>query len=198
MHVSHTSCSAPQKPLGDGAPLKVLSLPGWQNSDALHWQSQWEALYGYERVLQHDWLHPKPGDWQIQLEEAVLRHKQPIILLAHSLGCHLVSRWAAHSQNTHAVVGAFLVAAPDTETLEGQHLLPGWQPMRTEKLPFASVLIASSDDPFCAFSRAQWLADQWGSRFVDAGECGHINSQSGLGAWEQGHEWLQRFICASL
>lgn len=172
--------------------FKVLLLPGWKNSDAEHWQSQWERLYGYERVQQHDWLQPKPGDWQIQLEEAVLRQTQPVLLVAHSLGCQLVSRWAAHSLNTHKVVGALLVAPPDTQALDVQHLLPGWQPMRTQRLPFLSAVLASEDDHFCSAERAQWLAAQWGADFVDVGRCGHINAHSGLGPWPQGHERLRQ------
>ena len=178
---------------GNGlAAFKVLSLPGWKNSEAQHWQSQWEVLHGHERVQQHDWLNPKPGDWQIQLEEALLRQSQPVILVAHSLGCQLVSRWAAHSLNTHKVAAALLVAPPDTESLETQHLLPGWQPMRIQKLPFPSTVVASQDDPFCPFERAQWLAANWGADLVDVGCAGHINAHSGLGAWPQGHAWLQQ------
>ena len=51
---------------------QVLLLPGWQNSGAAHWQSRWEARYGYQRVEQHDWMQPLRGDWICQLEEAVL------------------------------------------------------------------------------------------------------------------------------
>jgi predicted alpha/beta hydrolase family esterase len=44
------------------APATVLILPGWQNSGPDHWQSRWEALYGYQRVQQHDWMRPLRGD----------------------------------------------------------------------------------------------------------------------------------------
>ena len=40
------------------SPEDVLILPGWQNSSPDHWQSRWEARYGYRRVEQHDWMHP--------------------------------------------------------------------------------------------------------------------------------------------
>jgi predicted alpha/beta hydrolase family esterase len=50
----------------------VLLLPGWQNSGPTHWQSRWEALHGYLRVEQADWMQPLRGDWMVQLEEAVL------------------------------------------------------------------------------------------------------------------------------
>ena len=75
----------------------VLLLPGWQNSDASHWQSLWEQRYGYTRVQQHDWQRPLRGDWSIQLQEAVLDSERDVVLVAHSLGCMLTAWWAAHS-----------------------------------------------------------------------------------------------------
>ena len=41
---------------------QVLLLPGWQNSGPAHWQSLWQARYGYLRVEQHDWMQPLRGD----------------------------------------------------------------------------------------------------------------------------------------
>ena len=69
----------------------VWLLPGWQNSDADHWQSRWQALYGYRRLEQHDWLRPLRGDWSIRLQETVLDAPRPVVLAAHSLGCVLVA-----------------------------------------------------------------------------------------------------------
>lgn len=180
---------------GAPAPL-VLLLPGWQNSGPAHWQSRWEAQYGYTRVQQHDWQQPKSGDWQIQMEEAVLAADaaRRIVLVAHSLGCQLVARWAGHSQYRQRVVAALLVAPADTETEINRHRLPSWQPIPVAPLPFVSQMIASSDDPFCALQRARWMAECWGSRFTDIGARGHINSDSALGAWPEGHAALQTLI----
>jgi predicted alpha/beta hydrolase family esterase len=175
-------------------PDNVLLLPGWQNSGTDHWQSRWEALHGYRRVDQHDWMTPKRGDWMARLEEVVLGCDGPVVLVAHSLGCHLAAAWAAHSQNTGRVVGALLVAPPDTERADVRDLLPSWAPISLDRLPFASVLAASRDDPFGAFDRAQSMARAWGSRFVDLGERGHINAESGLDDWPQGIAWLNELI----
>jgi hypothetical protein len=48
------------------------------------------------------------------------------------------------------------------------------------------VLVGSRNDPYCDFTKAQSLADSWGSRFIDLGERGHINAESGLGDWPEG------------
>jgi predicted alpha/beta hydrolase family esterase len=175
-------------------PAHVLILPGWQNSGPTHWQSRWEAAHGYVRVQQHDWQQPLRGDWLMQLEEAVLKCAAPAVLVAHSLGCIQVAAWAAHSQNTHRVKAALLVAPGDVEREEMRALLPGWAPIERQRLPFKSVLVASRDDPHCAFEKGQSLARDWSAELVDIGKAGHINADSGLGDWPQGHALLQRLM----
>ena len=168
----------------------VLVLPGWQNSGPDHWQSRWENLYAYKRVNQHDWMLPLRGDWMVQLEEAVLAAPAPCILAAHSLGCMLIAAWAAHSQNTHRVRAALLVAPGDPEREALRGVLKSWSPVVTERLPFKSTLVASQNDPYCSLGRALFFAQTWGSEWVDYGAAGHINADSGLGDWPEGHAML--------
>jgi predicted alpha/beta hydrolase family esterase len=177
-------------------PVTVLTLPGWQNSGPAHWQSRWEALHGDTRVQQHDWMHPLRGDWIIQLEEAVLRSTHPVALVAHSLGCIQVAAWASISQSTHRIKAALLVAPGDVEQPDVRPLLPTWQPVALQRLPFASLLVASHNDPFCTLARAQTFATAWGSELRDVGDCGHINADSGLGDWPEGRAWLEHLLAA--
>ena len=175
-------------------PENVLILPGWQNSGPDHWQSRWEALYGYQRVDQHDWMSPKRGDWIARLEDVILGLDGPVVLVAHSLGCILTAAWAQVSRSTHRVQGALLVAPGDPERDELRPVLPSWAPIVRQRLPFASTLVASRNDPYCSFDKAQALAQGWGSRLIDMGDAGHINAESGLGDWPQGHAWLEQWI----
>lgn len=175
----------------------VLIVPGWYNSGPDHWQSLWQAESGYIRVEQHDWERPLRGDWMSQLEEAVLATTEPAVLVAHSLGCLLVAAWAAHSQNVHRVKAVLLVAPGDAERDELQGVLRSWSPIERRALPFGperAVLIGSSDDPYCSLERAQQMAADWQARWVLAGALGHINAESGVGAWPQGREWLARLM----
>ena len=172
----------------------VLILPGWQNSGPDHWQSRWEAIHGYRRVDQHDWMHPKRGDWLARLEEVVLGCDGPVLLVAHSLGCILTAAWAAHSRNTHRVRAALLVAPGDAEDDALRDVLPSWSPVPMQVLPFPSVLVGSRNDPYCSFGRALVMGEAWGSRFEDLGNRGHINAEAGLGDWMGGHEMLQQAI----
>lgn len=195
-------------------PAHILILPGWQNSGPAHWQSLWEAELGAERVVQHDWMHPLRGDWITRLEDHVLSiHEQSaqqiqglgaknalkmtspagatdILLVAHSLGCHLVAAWAALSKNTHRIRGALLVAPPDGVREQFPPELKSWRPPVLTRLPFPSICVVSSNDPFCDLEPGIAMAAAWGSRCEQIGERGHINADSGLNDWPQGKAWL--------
>jgi len=172
-------------------PANILILPGWQNSGPTHWQSLWEQKHGYHRVEQHDWNHPLRGDWVARLEDVVLSRDEPVVLAAHSMGCLLVAAWAAVSRNTHRVKGALLVAPGDLEREDLRDQLPSWSPIAMGRIPFDSVLLGSEDDPYCALDRARLFAQSWGAQFMNYGRCGHINGDSGLGSWPEGHVLLQ-------
>lgn len=175
-------------------PGNVLVLPGWEGSGPKHWQSLWEQRHGYRRVEQHDWMQPLRGDWIARLEDVVLGCDEPAVLVAHSLGCILVAAWASVSRNTQRVKGALLVAPGDTEREEIRGALRTWAPIPLDTLPFPSVLVASHDDPYCRYERARLFATAWGSRLVDHGDSGHINADSGLGSWPEGHLLLQDLL----
>ncbi|MDM0046736.1 alpha/beta hydrolase [Variovorax dokdonensis] len=176
--------------------VQVLLLPGWQNSGPEHWQSRWEAKHGDIRVQQHDWMRPLRGDWQIQLEEAVLASSRPVAFAAHSLGCILVAAWAAHSRLTHKVRGALLVAPGDTERDDLRQMIPGWAPIIRQRLPFAACMVAADNDPFCSAERSRDMARDWGANYIDAGPLGHINAESGLGDWSEGRHLLEDLLAS--
>jgi len=175
-------------------PVRALLLPGWQNSDPAHWQSRWEAQHGCTRVEQADWLWPRRGDWMARLDEVVQKGRAPVLLVAHSLGCQLVAAWSAHSPHTARVRGALLVAPPDTERADMPPNLFNWRPIVRQRLSFASVVVTSRDDPYCAPLRAKHMAAGWGSPCLDIGARGHINGESGLGDWPEGWVLLRGLL----
>lgn len=179
--------------LASSALAQCLLLPGWRNSGEGHWQSLWEAAGRGVRVVQDDWEWPRRGDWLACLEEAILAlpTHQGAVLVAHSLGCQLVAAWAAHSRHSARVRAALLVAPPDTERDDMPPQLYTWRPMVRSRLPFASMTVLSTDDPYCTLARGTQLAQDWGSAIAMIGACGHINAEAGLGAWPQGQALLQ-------
>ncbi len=184
--------AAKAEPTGRGrANLSVLTLPGWLSSGPTHWQTRWEQTYGFERVEQDDWLWPRRGDWLARLEEVLIGSGTPALLVAHSLGCQLVATWAARSRHTARVRAALLVAPPDTERDDIPPQLHTWRPISRQPLPFPAIVVASSDDPYCAPRRSEALAADWGAALVLAGVGGHLNGDSGLGDWPQGMALLR-------
>lgn len=175
-------------------PMRVLLLPGWQNSGPDHWQSRWERLYGFVRVEQSDWHNPLRGDWMACLEEALLREPEPVALVAHSLGCQLVAAWAAHSRHTARVAAALLVAPPDTARDDMPVQLASWRRMALMPLPFKAQVLYSTDDPYCSAERAQTLAAAWQASTHSEGPRGHLNGESGLGDWPEGVARLRALL----
>lgn len=169
---------------------RILLLPGWQNSGPGHWQSRWEQAHGFERVQQDDWWWPRRGDWMARLDEALLADDdatpRPVVLVAHSLGCHLIAAWAAHSQHTARVRAALLVAPPDIERADMPPQVQAWAPVQRQPLPMAATAVVSRDDPYCSAERGMAFAAAWGCDGVDGGAGGHLNADSGLGDWPEG------------
>jgi len=172
----------------------ILIVPGLNGSGPGHWQSHWQStLPGAERVDQVDWDRPRLGEWTAGLAEAV-RRRPGAVLVAHSLGCALVAHYA-RTHGGRGVAGALLVAPADVDAEAAEcRTLKGFSPMPRERLPFASLVAASRDDPFVAIARARAFAQDWGSSFADLGCAGHINVASGHGPWVEGHALLREVM----
>ena len=114
-------------------PSNVLVLPGWQNSGPQHWQSLWEQRHGYQRVEQHDWQRPLRGDWIARLEDVVLSHDEPVVLVAHSLGCiataHLPAEASARIDAAEMMMGAVCTHAMEAASA-------GREPLHEDKLRY--------------------------------------------------------------
>lgn len=173
---------------------QVLVLPGYMNSGAGHWQTRWESLHPtFSRVPMPDWDHPVRDAWCQTLDAAVHAADRPVVLAAHSLGCLTVAFWVSKYANADAlakVTGALLVALPDPDGVGFPRDASGFEPVPLTALPFASIVVASTDDPYGGVPFSQCCAQAWGSQWYEIGARGHINADSGLGDWEQGQHWL--------
>ena len=172
----------------------MLILPGLGNSGPQHWQTLWEKEHGFTRVEQRDWERPRYEDWAANLEHAVEASGRDTVLVAHSLACLLVARWARETKLR--IKGALLVAPPDPDEITFPEDATGFAPIAPEPLPFPAIVVASTDDPYCDIAFARDCARIWGARFVDAGAAGHINTDSGHGPWPAGLALLQSLVGA--
>lgn len=121
-----------------------------------------------------------------RLDEYVLASRTPPLLVAHSLGCVAVTHWATlHCRPIHA---ALLIAPPDLEAPSAPIEVADFRPVPVNPLLFRSLLVASTNDPRCELAVAQRMAASWGSDFLVAGACGHLNTDAGFGPWPLGEE----------
>ena len=178
----------------------VLLVPGLNDSGPDHWQSHWERERGEcARVDLGSWDDPNRNLWVNRLNLAIHRAGRPVILVAHSLACHVVAWWAEYERPAAGgpVLGALLVAPPEVEHDGIDPRLARFAPVMPRALPFPTIVAASRDDPWIAFGRARRLARIWRSRFVDAGWLGHINADSGIRDWPFGQFLLRQLRAAA-
>ena len=172
----------------------ILIVPGYKGSNENHWQTRWENnLKAARRVEMGDWHKPVFEDWKANLIKAVEEATKPVIFVGHSIGAQVITQVAKDVGDK--VAGAFLVAPPDVENadIRPRHLLT-FGPYTRDPLTFPSFTVASRNDQFCSFEKAEEMAASWGSFFVDAGESGHIDSASGHGPWPEGLMVFSKFM----
>lgn len=172
----------------------IIIVPGYTNSGPDHWQTRWqERLSTARRVQQAEWSKPVREDWVANVVAAVNEAERPVVLVAHSLGVPTVIH--AIPEFRMKIAGGFFVAPPDVSNprIRPKHLMT-FGPYPREPLPFPSITIASRNDPFCAYEVAEDIAASWGSAFLDAGEAGHINTDSGFGPWPEGSMTFAQFL----
>lgn len=175
----------------------VLIVPGLGGSGPDHWQSLWEAAEPvFRRVVQRDWDRPELSEWLETLRRSIEGCAEAPVLVAHSLGCVLVAHWV--KRHGYGGRGALLVSPSDVES--PAHTPPatrGFSPIPLGRLPFPSIVVASTNDPYVGFDRAEHFAKSWGSRFVTVPRAGHINAASGLGEWGDGRKLLDELLHAT-
>ena len=176
----------------------ILIVPGYTNAGPDHWMSRWESkITSARRVVQDEWHKPVREAWVARVLESVDQAERPVVLVCHSLGCStaVLAAQEFDDKRREKVKGALLVAPPDVENpdIRPRHLMT-FGPSPRDPLPFPSVVIASRNDPFCAFETAEDMAGAWGSLFLDAGEAGHIRADSGHGPWPEGIMVFSKFL----
>jgi predicted alpha/beta hydrolase family esterase len=168
--MSHTT---PQRPL-DAA--SILVIPGRGGSSPEHWQSHFERQHATaRRVMQDDWDNVDLDSWAQRIAHDSRESARPVLAVAHSFGCLALAR-AIHAHGAR-VCAALLVAPADPQRFGIDAALIA------RPLPCASLLIASSNDPWLSAVKAGALARHWQSRFLNLGRVGHINVEAGFGAW---------------
>lgn len=172
--------------------INYFIIPGLGGSGPEHWQSYFEKLGdNFHRIKQKDWDAPNIAEWADNIDRAIANYDlENVVLVAHSLGCPTLAYWANLYQRK--IKGALLVAPPDIEQVHLKLNKTLFETFPANKITFETIVVASTNDPWATLNKAKSFADNWGSKFVNIGDAGHINDQSGFGDWQQGQEILKR------
>ncbi len=196
---------APSTTMNDAT---VLIVPGLRDAVAQHWQTLLEARL---RAAGRPVVALTPSGREdllcaarvAAIDDAVRAIAGPFVIVAHSAGCIMVAHWAQRSRRRAR--GALLAAPADFElpmpagypTVE-QLRAGGWLPVPRTRLPFRSIVAASSNDPLADLDRAAELAQAWGSERVDLGAVGHLNPASGYGEWPRAEAFIAELASARI
>ena len=177
----------------------VLIVPGLRDEMPDHWQTHLQRKLGNARTVPR--MDPDSREklscaaWIARLDRSLADIEGPVVLVAHSAGVAIVVHWA--QRHSKAIRGALLATPPDFESPlpAGYPNLSafqenGWTPLPRTKLPFPSIVAASTNDPLGDLDRVAALATAWGSRLVNLGAVGHLNPASGFGEWPRAEALL--------
>jgi serine hydrolase len=174
-----------------------IIIPGLGGVEVDHWQSRWNREQpNTVMVQQRNWDQPDPAEWIAALDATIRQTTGPVVVIAHSLGCHTLAHWA--TRHSSPVRAALLVAPPDIDH-SAAHGAPiaCFGPPAPGPLPFPAMLAASRTDPWSSTDASRRLADQWGAQFVDLGDAGHVNTESGHGPWPEGNQLFHELLRAT-
>ena len=170
------------------ADLDLLFVPETGPVHPDHWIARWSAKLSTARIVAA--LDPQATPSGVIA--AARFAERPVLLIAYSTGA-VAAALAAEAMKEFDVRGAFLVAPPSDDALAS---LDGgvWPQIPRGRLPWPSVLVASRTDPWSSHRQSLALASDWGADFVDAGESGRIDADSGHGPWPDGLLKLGGFL----
>lgn len=176
--------------------MDYLLLHGLDGSGPEHWQT-WLAGRLRERglVVAYPTLPersaPHVEQWLEALDDALAALDDEATVLCHSLACLL---WLHHAARGPArrVSRALLVAPtqPDEEDPPSVGFRPA--PLDAEGIAAAAgatLLVCSTDDPYCPPSTSRRIASQIGVDIDWVENGGHLNAAAGLGPWPELERW---------
>jgi predicted alpha/beta hydrolase family esterase len=173
--------------------FSTVFVAGYGNSTEGHWQNSWcKITKNSYWVEQDDWNNPNCVGWIESLNALVQSIDGPILLVSHSLGGSTIIEWSKkYSAN---IIGAFMVAVPDVQCEHFPKEISGYQLPPLEKLPFPSMVLASTNDPYSTLDRSKYFVGIWGSDLTIVGDLKHVNADSNIGEWPYGLNLLNKFI----
>ena len=167
----------------------LVIVPGLRGHVEDHWQTRLAARATDVVVVPSFGRDKRDLEGRVaDLHQVISDASAPVTIVAHSAGVLTTLHWAL--RHDLPVRGALLATPPDlARPLPPQYPglaeleESGWLPVPRARLPFPSIVAASTNDDLSDFENVRRLAHDWGSRFIDVGPVGHLNPASGFGDW---------------
>jgi len=166
--------------------IRLLVIPGLHDSGPAHWQTWLEtSTCGAVRVQQRDWTSPDLEEWAQRISQTISRHRDCVwVAAAHSFGCLALARYL--ELGGEGIEAALFVAPADPAKFKVGGLLP------SQLLAIPAALVGSETDPWMTLQTAEEWANRWGAYFVNLGDAGHINADSGYGPLPRAKALVQK------
>jgi uncharacterized protein len=169
-----------------------LILHGLGGSGPGHWQTWLAARLraAGQRVAYPDLPDadmPSPGAWREALEGEIAALPGAAIVVCHSLSCIV---WLHHVADGGAQAERVLLVAPPSEA-SGLQEIASFFPVPLPAVTGAR-LVCSDDDPYCPEGAAGLYGEPLGVPVDVLPGRGHINPETGLGAWPAVESWCLR------
>ena len=167
----------------------LVIVPGLRGHVEDHWQSRLAAKRPEAVVVPAFGRDKRDLQGRVaDLQKVISQATAPVTIVAHSAGVLTTLHWSR--LHDLPVRGALLATPPDLArplppeypTLD-QLEESGWLPIPQSRLPFPSIVAASTNDALGCVENVRAFAQAWGSRFIDVGPVGHLNPASGHGEW---------------
>ena len=163
---------------------RLVIVPGLHGSGAEHWQSWLHGqVDGSVRVEQDEWSTPDLDRWSERVADTLAAQGLgPHVIVAHSFGC-LATVHALQRRPALDVSQLLLVAPAEPNRFDIAPRLP------QARLAARSCVVASDNDPWMSATQAHSWALRWGSDWINLGNAGHVNVDSGYGPFPLAREW---------
>jgi uncharacterized protein len=171
---------------------RILILHGWGGSDFPHWQS-WLASElakaGYPVYFpQLPFMHtPRKKVWLESLEQIIESFK-PNRIVCHSLA-NMLWFWYAKA-HPEAKFDKVLLVAPPARSTDIKAIDTFFPYPKATTLSDDALFVASTNDKYMSVDDAKQLQKELECEMKIIENAGHLNSESGHGAWAFAYEWI--------
>jgi hypothetical protein len=181
--------------------VPTVVIPGWNGSGPGHWQT-WledESHSAGRSTLRPDFAdldHPTLADWSTALRAALAElPADGFDVVAHSLGAVLWLHHVAGAHDSPRAARVLLVSPPSPRTAIddiAEFFPPPLDVDTVRRGADGTALVAGDDDPYLpeGIAAAYGLPLKIATTVVPGG--GHLNVDSGYGAWPAVLDWCGR------